>query len=219
MCFLYREGWRAVCWPITAARGNTLSRSATGTVLRGSGRSWDQPMAGRCHGPYAKVMFWMVMHYTSHVHKPTVCFHPSLPSCILLFVRPSPSRSQTCCVRLSSSWITVTSGPGTSGSGLGWRRTSPAKKGSPSTGQPRGTAPSLGTGQEPVLSVTTMVMTNGITMKKHKSCVSWNYVKYMYISSPSYIRAIENYWANMRPSATFIRCITASGRVSMHWLS
>lgn len=176
MCFLSREGWRAACWPITAARGDTLSPSATGSaVLMGSGRSWDWPMADRCHGPHAKVMFWsflskhrsVLSSFPSFPHPPLLILHP--PLC------PSISRSQMCCVRLSSSWIMVTSGPGNSGSVLGWRRASPARKGSPCTGQPRGTAPSLGTGQEPLPSVTTMVRTDNITNLTHdKSCVWLN---------------------------------------------
>lgn len=71
-----------------------------------------------------------------------------------------PSLTQIGCVRLSSSWITVTSGPGTSGSTLGQLRASPARKASPCMAQHRETALSLGSGQEPPLSVTTMVRKN-----------------------------------------------------------
>lgn len=73
------------------------------------------------------------------------------------------SLCQMCCVRLSSSWITATSGPGVSGSTSGRLRASPAWKGSPCTGQPRGTAPPLGSGQEPPLSVTTTVRMEKVT--------------------------------------------------------
>lgn len=65
--------------------------------------------------------------------------------------------TQTCCVRLSCSWIMVTSGPGTSGLLLGWHRASPARKASPCMAQLRETALSLGSGREKLPSVTTMV--------------------------------------------------------------
>lgn len=64
---------------------------------------------------------------------------------------------QTFCVQLNSSWITAIFGPGISGFGWVPRRASPARKGSPCRGQPRGTAPSLGAGRDSPPSVTTMV--------------------------------------------------------------
>lgn len=69
--------------------------------------------------------------------------------------------AQMLCVRLSYSWITATSGPGTSGSVSGPRRASRVMRASLCLGLHRGTAPSLGNGQEPLLSVTTMVPISG----------------------------------------------------------
>lgn len=91
-----------------------------------------------------------------------------------------------CCARLKSSWIMATSGPGTSGFASGRRRASPARKGSLCSDQPRGTAPSLGSGQEPLLSVTTMVGTdNNSNLTHDKALIMCNdYVQYMAIFFP-----------------------------------
>lgn len=103
-----------------------------------------------------------MLHSLPHISISKVFFHLFLLFNPLLtprtlFPSSSLSLSQICCVQLSSSWTMETSGPGISGFVLGLCRASPATKGSLFLGQHRGTAPSLGSGPEPLLSVTTMV--------------------------------------------------------------
>lgn len=65
--------------------------------------------------------------------------------------------AQTFYVRLSYSWITVTSGPGDSGSVSGTHRASHVTRASLCPALHRGTAPPPGSGQEVLPSVTTTV--------------------------------------------------------------
>lgn len=75
---------------------------------------------------------------------------------------------QTFCVRLSSNWTTARFGPGTSGLRLAPHRASPARRGSLCMDQPRGTAPSPGSGQDSPPSVTTTVREDTIRRGNHR---------------------------------------------------
>lgn len=141
------------------------------------------------------------MHLMPYEYPLKALWFSSFPSSsTLLSVCTSLSGSQTYCAQLSSSWIMVISGPGSSGSVLGRRKASPARKDSPCTGQPRGTAPSLEGGQEPLQSVTTMVrMENTTNLADNKNKTKQQFFIYFFTSY--YIISAWYIFSSVAPAA------------------